>query len=90
MGFGLWGCGALGCSLGVLGSPEASYAAFLGLPFRILNIDLVKPKKGTTMETIGSALLPFFVVYFPDSQSNLRKKAVPLTINPKTLNPKNL
>ena len=25
----------------------------LGLPFRILYIDLVKPKKGTTMETIG-------------------------------------
>ena len=28
-------------------------SSFLGLPFRILNIDLVKPKKGTTMETIG-------------------------------------
>ena len=27
---------------------------FLGLPFRILNIDLLKPEKGTTMETIGS------------------------------------
>ena len=26
---------------------------FWGLPFRILNIELVKPKKGTTMETIG-------------------------------------
>ena len=26
---------------------------FGGLPFRKLNIDLVKPKKGTTMETIG-------------------------------------
>ena len=26
---------------------------FWGLPFRIHNIDLVKPKKGTTMETIG-------------------------------------
>ena len=30
-------------------------SSFLGLPFDfgILNIDLVKPKKGTTMETIG-------------------------------------
>ena len=28
-------------------------SSFLGLPFRILNIDLVKPKKGTTMEAIG-------------------------------------
>ena len=26
---------------------------FGGLPFRILNIDLVKPKKGATMESIG-------------------------------------
>ena len=24
------------------------------LPFSILNIDLVKPRKGTTMETIGT------------------------------------
>ena len=28
-------------------------SSFLRLPFRILNIDLVKQKKGTTMETIG-------------------------------------
>ena len=28
-------------------------SSFLGLPFRILNIELDKPKKGTTMETIG-------------------------------------
>ena len=28
----------------------------LGLPFRILHIKWVKPKKGTTMETIGSVL----------------------------------
>ena len=27
---------------------------FLGLPFRILNAKSVKPKKGTTMETIGN------------------------------------
>ena len=27
-------------------------SSFLGLAFRILNIDLVKPKNGTTMETI--------------------------------------
>ena len=26
---------------------------FWGVPYRILNIYLVKPKKGTTMETIG-------------------------------------
>ena len=31
------------------------YSSFLGLPYRILNIILVKPKKGTTMETIGKA-----------------------------------
>ena len=29
-------------------------SSFLGLPYRILVIYLVKPKKGTTMETIGS------------------------------------
>ena len=29
---------------------------FLGLPVRILSIELVKPKKGTTMETIGKTL----------------------------------
>ena len=29
-------------------------SSFLGLPFRILNIELVKPKKGTTIETIGT------------------------------------
>ena len=29
-------------------------SSFWGLPFRILNIDLVKPKKGTTMETTGT------------------------------------
>ena len=28
-------------------------SSFLGLPFRIFNIDLVKPKKGTARETIG-------------------------------------
>ena len=28
-------------------------SSFLGLPFKILNTKLVKPKKGTTMETIG-------------------------------------
>ena len=31
-------------------------SSFLGLPFRFLNINLVKPKKGTTMETIGRCL----------------------------------
>ena len=30
-------------------------SSFLGLPYRILIIYLVKPKKGTTMETIGSS-----------------------------------
>ena len=29
---------------------------FGGLPFRILTIKLVKPKKGTTMETIGRSV----------------------------------
>ena len=28
-------------------------SSFLGLPFGFLNIELVKPKKGTTMETVG-------------------------------------
>ena len=28
-------------------------SSFLGLPFRILNIELVKPTKGTTMETLN-------------------------------------
>ena len=38
--------------------PSLTYSlhcsSFLGLPFRILNIELVKPKKGTTMQTTGS------------------------------------
>ena len=31
-------------------------SSFLGFPFGILNIELVKPKKGTTMETTGRSL----------------------------------
>ena len=31
-------------------------SSFWGLPFKILHIGLVKPKKGTTMETIGRFL----------------------------------
>ena len=31
-------------------------SSFLGLPFRILNVKLVKPKKGTTREPTGRAL----------------------------------
>ena len=30
-------------------------SSFLGVPYRILIIYLVKPKKGTTMETIGNS-----------------------------------
>ena len=30
-------------------------SSFLGLPFRVLNMKLVEPKKGTTMETVGKA-----------------------------------
>ena len=33
-------------------------SSFLGLPCRILNIELVKPEKGTTMETIGKPCKP--------------------------------
>ena len=36
---------------GVTYSPHCS--SLLGLSFRILDIDLVEPQKGTTMETIG-------------------------------------
>ena len=32
-------------------------SSFLGLPFRILNVKMVKPRKGTTMETIGRIYL---------------------------------
>ena len=41
----------LGHGLGPTYSLHCS--SFLGLPYRILLIYLVKPKKGTTMETIG-------------------------------------
>ena len=34
-------------------------SSFLGLPFGILNIKMVKPKKGTTMETLGRTLQLF-------------------------------
>ena len=44
---------------GVLGALALTYSlhcsSFLGLPSRILYIELVKPKKGTTMETTGSS-----------------------------------
>ena len=33
-------------------------SSFLGLPFGILNIELVKPQKGTTMETGGRPKTP--------------------------------
>ena len=42
-------CGGVSCIIGL------HCSSFLGLPFRILNIKLVKPKQGTTMETIGRA-----------------------------------
>ena len=32
-------------------------SSFLGLPFRFLSIELVKPKEGTTMETVGRVLM---------------------------------
>ena len=32
-------------------------SSFLGLPFRILNTKVVKPKEGTTMETLGMTQL---------------------------------
>ena len=31
-------------------------SSYFGLPYRILTIIMVKPKKGTTMETIGKTL----------------------------------
>ena len=50
----MWG---LGChtvwDFGFRSTYSLHCSSFWGLPFRILNIDLVKPKKGTTMETIG-------------------------------------
>ena len=54
-------------------------SSFFGLPFRILNIELVKPKKGTTMETIGN----------PGSHNRTRHPEPPHTlINPRgTLRP---
>ena len=36
-------------------------SSFLGLPYRILIMYLVKPKKGTTMETIGIHRVPSVV-----------------------------
>ena len=36
-----------------MGTYSLHCSSFLGLPFRILNIELVKPRKGTTMETIS-------------------------------------
>ena len=56
----IWGTYSLHCS------------SFLGLPFRILNIELVKPKKGTTMETIGNAGFTSSTVGKPWFSSGLR------------------
>ena len=41
--------GCLGCGI----TKGLHCSSILGLPYRILIIYLVKPKKGTTMETIG-------------------------------------
>ena len=41
------------CFIGISVLPIVSIVVKRRLPFRTLNIDLVKPKKGTTMETIG-------------------------------------
>ena len=47
------------CAHGPSGFVSSTYSlhcsSVFGLPFRVLYIDLVKPKKGTTMETIGSS-----------------------------------
>ena len=46
------------CEFLFLSVPGSSYSlhcsSFLGLPFTFLNIELVKPKEGTTMETVGN------------------------------------
>ena len=47
-------------------------SSFLGQPFRILNVDLVRPK-GTTMETIGRASGAWGLeVYCDNGLRNLR------------------
>ena len=51
--------GCVGCVFACkIEAEDATYSlhcsSFLGLPYRILNIILVKPKKGTTMKTIGT------------------------------------
>ena len=54
----MWGFGLRVPELMIMGLPivySLHCSSFLGLPFRILNTKLVKPKKGTTMETIGRA-----------------------------------
>ena len=48
-------CGTLGRILPIV----SIVVPFWGLPFRILNVELVKPKKGTTMETIGMAVTAY-------------------------------
>ena len=48
LGHGVGLCRSLGAFL--------HCSSFLGLPYRILVLYLVKPKKATTMETIGSCL----------------------------------
>ena len=42
-------------------------SSFLGLPYRILIIYLVKPKKGTTMETIGTLCTKHHETYIPEA-----------------------
>ena len=46
-----------GSSIGLGLTYSLHCSSFLGLPYRILIVYLVKPKKGTTMETVGSALI---------------------------------
>ena len=45
----IWGS----CSVFSKSTCSLHCSSFLGLPYRILIICLVKPKKGTTMETVG-------------------------------------
>ena len=48
-GFGVGDIGMLGGSWDLVSTYSLHCSSFLGLPFRILSTELVKPTKGTTM-----------------------------------------
>ena len=52
-------------------------SSFLGLPYRILSLELVKPQKGATVETVGSHLESLDPLKCENSRTYLQELLTP-------------